>query len=284
MVSLSALKTEDVDQAIRLSRDEGWNQSLKDWALLCGNGENVCIAARDGNTIIGTATAMVYNKQVAWIGMVLVNREYRGKGVGKNLLSTLLEELKPGLAIKLDATPAGQPVYKKFGFKEEYLIYRMTCPSASVKSLSPGDEGLAEQVRPDSMGEIVDYDGQVFGAKRQQLLNYLLENDPGNAWLIRQGTDLCGLALGRKGSHFYQIGPVHASSTQEAKELITRILKGIEGNPVGIDILEDKKELIKWLKTLGFSSQRHFVRMFGKENPFPGIPGEQFLIAGPEFG
>jgi len=284
MVSLRVLKNEDVIQAIRLSRDEGWNQSLRDWTLLTGNGENVCLAALDGDKIIGTATAMVYSQQVAWIGMVLVNRDYRGRGIGNKLLSTLLKKLKPGLALKLDATPAGQPVYKKFGFKDEYLIYRMTCPSASVKSCSPEDEDSPEQVRPDSIGEIINYDGQVFGARRQQLLHYLLENDPGNAWLIRQGTEVSGLALGRKGSHSYQIGPVLASGTQEAKKLITRSLKGIEGDPVVVDILEDKKELIEWLKTLGFSSQRHFVRMYGKENPFPGLPGEQFLIAGPEFG
>lgn len=284
MVNLRVLKNEDVGQAIRLSRAEGWNQTLRDWALLTANGENVCIAARDGDKLIGTATAMVYHKQVAWIGMVLVDKDYRGRGLGTKMLSTVLEKLHPDLALKLDATPAGQGIYQKFGFKDEYLICRMTCPSAPVKSLLPGEESFSEQVRPDSLVEIVDYDHQVFGTRRQQLLHYLLENDPGKAWLSRQGTAVSGLILGRKGMNFHQIGPVLASSTEEAKRLIARSLKGIEGDPVGIDILEDKKELIGWLKTLGFSSQRHFVRMYGQENPFPGIPEKQFLIAGPEFG
>ena len=30
--------------------------------------------------------------------------------------------------------------------------------------------------------------------------------------------------------------------------------------------------------------QRHFVRMYKKENSFPGIVDKQYLICGPEFG
>jgi predicted GNAT family N-acyltransferase len=284
MVSLRVLKNKDIVQAIRLSRAERWNQTTGDWALLTGNEENVCLAALVGENIIGTATAMIYDHMVAWIGMVLVNRDFRGQGVGKNLFSTLFEKLNPDLSVKLDATPAGQPLYKEFGFKDEYLIYRMTCPSVSVKSISPERKSYLEQVGPNNIGEIVDYDRQVFGATRRQLIHYLVENDPENAWMTRQGTNISGLALGRNGTYFHQIGPVLASSTQEAISLITKSLKGLEGNPVVVDILEDKKELIDWLKTLGFSSQRYFVRMYRTMNPFPGIPGNQYLIAGPEFG
>jgi len=284
MVNLRILQNEDLFQAIRLSRAEGWNQTLKDWGLLTGTGGNVCLAALDGECIIGTATAMVYGNRVAWIGMVIVDREYRGRGIGKELFSTLLDNLHPDLSLKLDATPAGEPVYQKFGFKAEYLIYRMTCHSVPAKLLSDENDGSLEPVVPDQLDMLVDVDSQVFGADRQPLLSHLLENDPGNAWVIRQGEEITGLVLGRKGNRFYQIGPLVASSTLEAKMLMTKFLKGTEGQPVVVDIPKDKKELIQWLLTLGFSSQRHFVRMFQKENPYPGSPGRQFLIAGPEFG
>jgi hypothetical protein len=42
--------------------------------------------------------------------------------------------------------------------------------------------------------------------------------------------------------------------------------------------------LTDWLETLGFVKQRHFIRMYRNDNPYPGISGNHYLIAGPEFG
>ena len=284
MVSLSNLTSDDIGEAIRLSHAESWNQTLMDWGLLAGTKENVCLAAHEGDKIIGTATAMVYDSKVAWIGMVLVDREHRGKGLSRQLLSALFEKLNPGLSLKLDATPAGQPVYAKVGFKDEYVIHRMTCPSVSIELPSPGGESNPEQVGANNISEVVDCDSQCFGANRQQLIEYLYENDPGSAWLIRKGRKISGFALGRKGTRFHQIGPVQAASTEDAKRLIRSSLISIGRDPVVVDVMEDKKELMDWLVALGFSTQRHFVRMYKKANPFPGQPERHYLIAGPEFG
>ena len=53
--------------------------------------------------------------------------------------------------------------------------------------------------------------------------------------------------------------------------------------PVGLDVPEDREDLIKWLESVGFVKQRHFVRMYLNDNPFPGTRN-QYLISGPEFG
>ena len=284
MVRVRTLTVEDTGQAIGLSHAERWNQTLKDWELLTGHMENVCLAAVDGERIIGTSTAMVYENRVAWIGMVLVDRACRGRGLSRLLLDTLFEKLEPGLSLKLDATPAGQPVYEKYGFRDEYLVYRMTRPPLSLKSSPFDNDPLPERITPGNLSEAIGFDRQVFGAGRQVLVDFLLDNDPGSALLIRQDKNINGLTLGRKGARFHQVGPVMASCTEDARRLITWSLKGMEGDPVVMDVLEDKKELMEWLTTLGFSPQRHFVRMFRNENPYPGKPENHFLIAGPEFG
>jgi len=49
-------------------------------------------------------------------------------------------------------------------------------------------------------------------------------------------------------------------------------------------VLSEKEDLISWLHSIGFTMQRHFVRMYKKENLFPGIVNKQYLICGPEFG
>lgn len=284
MVSLKILTVQDFGQAIKLSNAERWNQTEKDWKLLVGNPENICLAATDGEKVIGTATAINYANDVAWIGMMLVDREYRGRGVSKLLLSGLFDRLKSCRSLKLDATSAGQPVYQKFGFKDEYLIHRMTAPSVSLKALPFDDGHSLEKVQPNNIPEVIEYDKQVFGANRRQLIEFLIENDPENVWMIRREGQIRGVALGRKGTRFYQIGPVFASCTEDAKKLIAKSLEGLVPQPLVIDILDDKKELMDWLIILGFSQQRPFVRMYQNENPFPGMPENQFLICGPEFG
>jgi ribosomal protein S18 acetylase RimI-like enzyme len=70
----------------------------------------------------------------------------------------------------------------------------------------------------------------------------------------------------------------------DVKILISKTLKEITDQPVVVDILNDKIELINWLQSLGFTRQREFVRMYKNENPFPGLTEKYFLICGPEFG
>ncbi len=284
MVSLRQLDIKDIGQAVKLSNAEKWNQTEKDWELLIQNPQNICLAAVDGSRVIGTATAINYKNEVAWIGMVLVDKEYRGQKVSKMLLSALFEQLGSCRSLKLDATPPGQPVYQKYGFKNEYLVHRYTAPFIPLKSLHFENEISPERVSLSNVKEIIEFDKRVFGANRKQLIRFLINNYPNSAWMLRKEGQITGIALGRKGKRFQQIGPVLASSTEDAKKLIAKPLEVFENQPVVIDILDDKKELMNWLHTIGFTKQRHFFRMYQNENLYPGIPKSQFLICGPEFG
>src|SRR5688572_27885492 len=111
---LRPMEANDVAGAMKLSNEAGWNQTEKDWKLLIENPQNVCILAEHDKEIIGTTTAINYANQIAWIGMVLVTKEYRGQGISKSLLTNIFKRLESFKSIKLDATPEGQQVYKKF--------------------------------------------------------------------------------------------------------------------------------------------------------------------------
>ena len=132
--TLRAMEPEDIAGAMKLSNEAGWNQTENDWKLFIENPENVCILAEHEKKIIGTTTAINYSNKIAWIGMVLVAKDYQGQGISKSLLTDIFKKLEYLQSIKLDATPEGQQVYKKFDFKDEYLIFRMT--TASIKNLS----------------------------------------------------------------------------------------------------------------------------------------------------
>ena len=280
---LRRMEMDDISGAMKLSNDEGWNQIEKDWKLLIENPQNVSIVAEDNKKIIGTTTATNYSNQLAWIGMVLVDKEYRGRGVSKLLLANIFKKLETFRSIKLDATPGGQQVYKKFDFKAEYLIARMT--NASMKNLSFDNNVITpEQIEEKDIEEIIALDEYVFGAKRTELFKSLIKEYPHKSWMLKQNNRITGFALGRDGNRYQQIGPVTASTTAEAKVLIAKALSSLIDQPIVMDVLNDKKDLTNWLNSIGFTTQRNFIRMYKKENPFPGTTGKQYLICGPEFG
>ncbi len=284
MAELRTLTIEDIGDALKLSKSEKWNQTEDDWKFLIETPENICLAAIEDHKIVGTATATVYDSKVAWIGMVLVNKNYRGKGISKLLLSCLFDKLEHCSSIKLDATPAGQPVYQKFNFKDEYKLLRMTNISGELTGLPYNSENGIRQVSVDDIPEIVSYDEHVFGANRQALIEYLFNNNQENSWILKQRGEIAGYALGRQGERFYQVGPVSASSFDNTRLLILKALHKNLNKPVVIDVFNDKTELVTWLTMLGFKIQRPFCRMYQNENPFPGFIEKQFIICGPEFG
>ena len=278
------MQTGDIGSAMNLSNAAGWNQTEKDWKLFIENSDNVCLLAECDNKVIGTTTAINYSNKVAWIAMVLVDKEYRGRGVSKSLLKNILQKLQSCTSMKLDATPEGQQVYKKFDFSDEYLIARMT--NVVVRDL-PSDHHAVELPKPILLAdipEVVAFDEIVFGANRGQLIEYLVKEYPGKAWLLKRDSRITGVVLGREGNKYHHIGPVLASNTVDAEILITKALKDLTHQLVVVDVLYDKEELFEWLQSIGFIKQRHFIRMYKNENPFPGAINKQFLICGPEFG
>jgi GNAT superfamily N-acetyltransferase len=283
LFTIRPMRFEDLDQALGLSRAEGWNQTEKDWKLLLEKRDNVCIVAEKDGRIAGTATALNHENKIAWIGMVLVDKSLRGMGAGKMLLQQIIDKLKHIKSVKLDATPAGEPLYSKLGFRPEYKIFRMRREAGIFDSEIAACKDICS-INREVFNDIAVTDKVIFGADRSYLLNNLLNDFPGRALCIKDGNSISGYLFGRDGSRFGHIGPAISHSQDIAKCLITRALESIASQPAGVDVPEYKEEFIKWLASVGFVTQRYFVRMYLDANPFPGKPESQFLIAGPEYG
>ena len=119
-IILRRIQLSDLNGVMRLSTEQGWNQTETDWRLILENPQNSCLLAMYHGKIIGTIAAMNYSNDVAWINMVLVDKEYRGHGISKLLLESIFKELQYCKSIKLDATPEGRQVYKQFNFIDDY--------------------------------------------------------------------------------------------------------------------------------------------------------------------
>lgn len=278
-IMLRPLVLADMEAAMDLSASEGWNQTLEDWTFLITDPHNICVAAADADQLVGTTIVLDYHGRLGWVGMVLVNKAWRGKGISRLLLEYVVEKYR-GI-LKLDATALGEPVYRKFGFVKEYNIVRLVnnCVDSAVQH---ADESIVN-VHSLHLADIIKSDAAAFGIERDQLVHYLHNRYPAKAWLLEKEA-VSGFIFGRDGHRYHHLGPLVADSTKTASVLILQALSSLSGQAVVIDVLCEKKELIAWLEQRGFVEQRQFVRMYKGRNVFPEKADHLFAIAGPELG
>jgi predicted N-acetyltransferase YhbS len=114
-VILRRMTEADLPGADELRRLAGWNQTAEEWRRSLSLEPEGCFVALQDGKVAGTVTTITYGRALAWIGMMLVHPDHRGRGIGTGLMQQALKYLQDrGVkCIKLDATPAGQPLYEK---------------------------------------------------------------------------------------------------------------------------------------------------------------------------
>lgn len=270
-----------MDGAMALVAEAGWNQRPADWRLFMAHG--TVFGLRDAGRLIGTAALMPYGARFAWIGMVLVAKDARGQGIGSALLRHCIAALAPsGRTAVLDATPAGEPIYRALGFAGEMRITRWQGEAGPAEAGAP--DGTAPLQAADAAGCAAAREAAVFGADRGALLADFARRLPA---ACRDAAGR-GAVFGRDGRVASQIGPLVADDDATALRLLDAALGALEG-PVFIDLLDTRAALADRLRDRGFTAQRPFLRM---ARPSDGADGAQtfgdprrlYAIAGPEFG
>ncbi len=280
MIVFRSMTDNDIAAGLVLCRASGWNQLARDWEILLHLSPDGCHVATINNKVIGTVTAIRYEKFFSWIGMVQVDPALRGQGTGMQLLDEALHVLQNEETIKLDATLAGRKLYLKLNFVDEYHLSRM---STIVPTKEPM-VSIARPVQKKDITTIANFDREIFGADRQSLLEWMLKGAPELAFIVEENNEIQGYCLGRHGHDFTQVGPVVARNCRVAKDLVSAALFNCVDQLLILDAMHFNREWMEWLRSIGFTEQRPFIRMYRGSNSFPGLPEKQFAILGPEFG
>jgi GNAT superfamily N-acetyltransferase len=280
-VEFRRMTPNDIEAGLRLCRTARWDQVARDWERFLAPPSTATVAVRKGG-VVGTAAVIRYGTRFGWIGMVLVDPGAQGQGLGPSLLTHSLEALRDLSAIRLDATPAGYPLYLKQAFVEESRLKRMESP-APICPAVPAHATIQQMTRAD-LAEAAAMDLDVFGASRKELLEWMYEGSPDDALVARRGDELVGYLFGRHGFEFDHLGPIVAREPGIAMQLTASCLGQHRSRPFIIDAACHDDEWMRFLEESGFREQRPFIRMHrGGDLPF-GRPREQFAVLGPEFG
>lgn len=282
-IALRPLEPSDLPAAARLAALAGWNQTPDDWRILLEAAHEHCLAAVANGRIVGTATAMVYGRELAWIGMVLVDPEFRRLGIATRLMEALGGGLTRVRTVRLDATPAGREVYQRLGFADECALTRMVRPRAAAPAPEPALRG-ARVMTTGQVARAIGLDRRIFGANRQALLAALRRGAPAHAWSVADGARLLAAGFSRPGRHYHQLGPIVATTPLAARAIAAAALHALGDRDVVIDVPDAQAEWRQWLIGQGFRAERPFIRM--RKGPVAAAARfeQYFALAGPEFG
>ncbi len=283
-MQLRAMTENDIAAGMRLKELAGWNQTEADWKRFLRASRDGCFVAEVNAQICGTAATIVYSGRFAWVGMVLVEPEYRGRGIGTRLLELCIEHLDSIRVpcIKLDATPLGKPIYEKLGFVAEYELERWILKRAP-ESLPKRTE-TGEKMPAPLLDFVMKADGVAFGADRSVILRSVNEEEPRFTDGLWNAGGMEGYAFGRRGSFADHLGPWIAKDATTGQRILEQFLAQTSRETVVTDCMQANPFAKKLLEAKGFELARPLTRMFRGQNDFPGRPELVCSILGPEFG
>ncbi|PTE11178.1 GNAT family N-acetyltransferase [Mesorhizobium helmanticense] len=242
-IAIQDFGPDHIEGAVALSRQENWPHRPQDWqmALQLSSG---AVALDDQGRVAGTILVTPYGADCAMINMVIVDRNVRGKGLGRRLMEQAFD-LAGDRPLRLVATVDGMPLYQKLGFVASSTILQHQGKVAELAA----PEGV-EAAGTDDLPEIKALDRDAYGADRQALIDALAER--GHVAVIRRNGAIEAYAAIRPFGRGEVIGPVIAGSYDEAKALIAFFASTRPGAFLRVDT-DSRTGIAGWLEEIGLA-------------------------------
>jgi GNAT superfamily N-acetyltransferase len=268
---LRRLSVGDAAACAGLGHRVNWSHDVPTWErCIEWSGENaLCLTLND--QIITTALVLGYSERLAWVGMVITDPDYQGRGFAKKLMLVVMEQPRQKVAsIMLDASTLGFPLYQKLGFRSLYPVevYEGTAaPGASPTA--------AEVVQADNLADIIALDAEIMGVPRPDVIRFMAQS----AWVMQENGRISGYLLAQRDNRGVHIGPWYDSTPQGAHDLLQAALNTFAGQPLRLQIPQPNTHALAFARQHGWNLNRTGTRMvLGAEAP--GRMAEQYGIAG----
>lgn len=247
----------DYDELVALTNLEGWNYRQEDFEFMERTGCAKTLIATNGR-ILGMITVLDYG-DIGWISNVLVDREMRRMGIGRDLINAGVQHLEEKKTVTLFSTKEAYAFYLREGFKFDrdfhYVRY--------VGGMKGANRDLQWQ------NDAFEMDLQCFGYRRESLLRRLME--AGRALAPIEGR---GFAMLRHDPKEATVGPVVADDRSAGLRLLYATF-----NALGIG----STAVLPDASIGGVEEIFPVSRVYLGERP-PTDYGKVFAFAGLEFG
>jgi GNAT superfamily N-acetyltransferase len=276
-LKIRLLCEQDVSGALELCRIAGWNQTQDDWRRLLEYEPMGCFVAERDGQLAATITTTRYGTQLAWVGMMLVHPEFRRRGIATALLQHGLAYLRARgvLCIKLDATPAGRPLYERLGFRGEWNFRRWHREGKDDRDLEVTCGGT-RPVKCELHDDIQTLDIEAFGCDRTDFLRHLSTTS-------KTRMHPQGFGMLRRGHLASYLGPITARTAAVARDIVNGLLDDVS-ETVFWDLPQPNEHAVRLAQSLGFQPTRDLTRMWTGPQLVSANVQLQYAIADPGTG
>ena len=273
---IRSLKDSDIENVTKWSRIEGFAPGTGDVGIYKHTDQQGLWIGSIGSIPIGCIAGIRYNQLYGFIGLFLVQKEYRGKGYGLKLWQKAFDHLVDLPCIGLEAAPDRINDYSKWGFKPSSLTTRWKLitkdqtSDISNNSLEPAGLKFLEG-KSISNNVVQAYDANREPTPRPHFLADWLNHPSGNVFALIDSDGLCH-GFGRirpcllQRGKGWRIGPLLADTPQLAELLLKKLLDRHPGI-VLIDSPGLNPFASNLLSAFGFQEISSTLRMYKGNQP-----------------
>lgn len=231
-IKFDKVTPDDLNQVAKLQPD-GWSDITAEFRFFLSNSYCNPIKMIVDNEIVGVGNTITF-KNSAWLAHIVVGVKNRNKGYGFHIVEYLLNDLKCKAidTISLIASPFGEPVYKKFGFRTvSNYIYLERNEAWIEKEIKDRIVLYERRFYP----EIIRLDKKISGEDREPLLRGSIEN----SFVYIENEEVRGYYISTLGE-----GQIFAETAESGLELMAMKYAKIdiavlpENNEVGLEFLK----------------------------------------------
>ena len=270
------MQTGDIPFAVRLTDGEKWGVTRDDLERLMRLNPRGCFVAYDGIRKLGITTTTAYGRKLAWIGNVIVHKNYRGKHIGRALVEQATLHLQKTAVqhIALYCYKEQVNFYENIGFVRDRRFLRLRRDPAKAEHLRKETNFQ----RPPSMVKLLAADKQAFGADRSRLIRAVLADDAG--WIVSSSSGISSISylMIKESADECEFGPWICldPSRDEPSRMIHQALIGVGSVPVEVGCFRDNRSAMRTLKMNDFRTIREGYRMFFQERAKIGDDNAQY--------
>lgn len=273
---------QDVLGLIELSASVGWDYDEHEIRTVMSSGKIYGHKNAVGK-IVSSAAIIPYDTELASVGMVIVNEEYRGLGLGKKTTQKCINSVSQNTSIMLISTVDGRPLYESLGFNVVDHVHKYLSDNYIPTELFIHRVITIEVYCENDIEEIIELDSAAFGDKRRKfLLNRI--NQSKKCLVVRDlKGKIIGFALSILGPINLLVGPIVAPDPQTAALLIDGLVRNYQGR-IRIDVPSNNEELMLFLEKSGFREVSNPPLMIKNSSKMPYRNKKLFAIAAQIFG
>ena len=257
------MKSEEVRKLVAWAGEEGWNPGVHDAQYFWNLDPEGFLAITENDEFMGGGAIIRHGGDFGFMGLFIVDKAHRGKGLGTKLWfvrrDRLLSRLDGAGTIGLDGVDAMVPFYEKGGFTP-FTRHRRFQLTTSVAKLIRSQEIV--DLSSISLPNLVDYDCQCFPVRRERFLRDWTTQQDAVSLALRKDEKLLGYGVMRPCLIGWKIGPMFADSLEVADALFHSFQLAGRGTPIFLDVPDNNPQSLTLCKMHKMQEVFGCVRMY----------------------